>query len=204
MSLFNPVLTYGVSENLDVAFGLSRVRQRVTEDGVTQSADGTGDSTLELKWRFYETKGFSLALKPGLVLPTGDEDQGLGTGKLSWNLNFIATREAKPWTFLANVAYARARYKLPADVEANRANLWRASAGLGYELRDGVQLVGEAGVRTNGAKDDPFVPGKNGQFAMLGLIYSPSDNMDFAAGVRKRLNRAEFDSAILAGATFRW
>ena len=205
VSLFNPVLTYGVLDNLDVALGLNHPRQRTTEDGaVTQAADGTGDSTLELKWRFYEANGLSLALKPGLVLPTGDENRGLGTGRLSWGATFILTREAKPWVLLAEAAYARARYKLPADAEANRAHLWRASAGFAYYLRDDMQFVGEAGVRTNGAKDDPFLPGRNGQFAMLGLIYSPSDKMDFGLGIRKRLNRAEFDTAILFGATFRW
>lgn len=205
VTLFNPVLTYGVLDTLDVALGASHLRQRTTEDAVvTQSADGAGDSTLELKWRFYEANGLSLALKPGLVLPTGDENRGLGTGKPSWGVNFILTREAKPWVWLAEVAYARARYKLPADADANREHLWRASAGFAYYLRDDVQFVGEAGVRTNGARDDPFLPGRNGQFAMLGLIYSPSDKIDLDVGVRKRLNRAEFDTAILVGATFRW
>lgn len=202
---FNPVLTYGVLDTLDVAFGLSHARQSTTENGATsQDVNGTGDSTLELKWRFYEANGLSLGLKPGLVLPTGDENRGLGNGRLSWNINFILAQEAKPWTFLANVAYARARYKLPADAEANREHLWRASAGLAYDLRDDVRLVGEAGVRTNGARDDPFLPGRNGHFAMLGLIYSPSEKMDFDVGVRKGLNRAEFDTTILVGATFRW
>jgi hypothetical protein len=205
LTLLNPVLTYGVLETVDIAFGSSRLRQRTTEDGtVSQASDGAGDSTLELKWRFYEANGLSLALKPGLALPTGDESEGLGAGKVSWGVNFILTRELKPWVFLANVAYARARFKLPADAEANRADLWRASAGVAYYLRDDVRLVGEAGVRTNGAKDDPFLPGRNGHFAMLGVIYSPSDDLDLDLGVRRRLNRAEFDTAILLGATFRW
>ena len=39
---------------------------------------------------------------------------------------------------------------------------------------------------------------------MLGLIYSLSDKIDFDVGIRKRVNRAEFDTAILVGATFRW
>lgn len=147
-STFNPVLSYGMLGNLDITLGLNHVRQRTAEDGViTQSANGAGDSTLELKWRFYERGGLSLALKPGLVLPSGDENRGLGTGKLSWGVNFILTQEAKPWTFLANVAYAEARYKLPADAQANHAHLWRASAGFGYTLREDLRLVGEAGVR---------------------------------------------------------
>ena len=205
VTLLNPVLTYGVLDELDVAFGASHLRQRTTEDGtVTQTLEGAGDATLELKWRFYEKNGTSLAFKPGLVLPAGDEERGLGSGKLSWGANFILTHEAKPWVFLANLAYARARFKLPADAEANREDLWRISAGVAYYLRDNVRLVGEAGARTNGAKDDPFLPGRTGNFAMLGVIYSPSDDVDLDVGVRKRLNRAEFDTAILVGATFRW
>jgi hypothetical protein len=39
---------------------------------------------------------------------------------------------------------------------------------------------------------------------MIGIIYSPGKNMDFDAGFRKNLNDAEFDSAFLVGATFRW
>ena len=204
-TLFNPVLTYGVLDTLDIALGVNRLRQRTTEDGaVTQSANGAGDSTLELKWRFYEANGSSLALKPGLVLPTGDENRGLGTGKLSWGINFILTREAKPWVLLANVAYSQVHYQLPPDADANHKHLWRASAGFGYYLRDDVRLVGEAGVRTNGARNDPFLPGRNGHFTMLGLIYSPTERIDLDVGIRKRLNRAEFDTAILVGATFRW
>lgn len=205
LTLFNPVLTYGLHDTLDVAFGVSHLRQRTTEDGtVTQAADGAGDSTLELKWRFYERNGLSLGVKPGLALPTGDEERGLGAGKLSWGVNFILTQELEPWTLLANLAYARARYKLPEDAEANRAHLWRASVGVGYSVREDLQLVGEVGVRTNGAKDDPFLPGRNGRFAMLGVIWSLSEDIDLDAGVRKRLNRAELDTAILLGATFRW
>ena len=71
---------------------------------------------------------------------------------------------------------------------------------VGEELR----LVGEAGVRTNPAKDDPFLPGDTGRFAMVGLIYSPTDKIDLDIGYRKGLNDAEPDWTVLIGATFRW
>ena len=205
VTLFTPVLTYGVLENLDVALSLNHVRQRVTESGmVTEDESGMADSTLELKWRFYEADGLSLALKPGLLLPTGDENGGLGTGKPSWGINFIATYDAKPWTFSGNVAYNYVRYKLPQDAADNRDDIWRISGGLAYSVTDDLRLVGEAGVRTNSSRNDPYLPDSTGQFAMLGLIYSPTDKMDFDIGLRKRLNDAEVDTVILLGATFRW
>jgi long-subunit fatty acid transport protein len=205
ITVFTPVLTYGLLENLDVALGLNHVRQRVTENGmVIADADGMADSALELKWRFHEADGLSLALKPGLLLPTGDENRGLGTGKPSWGVNFIATYDAKSWTFLGNVAYSRVRYKLQQDADDNRVDLWRVSGGLAYSVRDDLRLVGEVGVRTNVARHDPYLPGGNGQFAMLGAIYSPTGKIDLDVGFRKSLNHAELDWAVLAGATFRW
>ena len=205
ITVFTPVLTYGLLENLDVALGLNRVWQRVTENSVvTNDTDGMADSTLELKWRFYEADGLSLALKPGLLLPTGNENRGLGTGEPSWGVNFIATYDAKPWSFSGNVAYSHVRYKLPLDASDNRADLWRVSGGLAYPVRDDLRLVGEVGVRTNVSRHDPHLPGSNGQFAMLGAIYSPTGKIDLDIGFRKRLNDAELDWTILIGATFRW
>lgn len=205
ITVFTPVLTYGLLENLDVALSLNHVRQRFTENGVvTEDTNGMADSTLELKWRFYEADGLSLALKPGLLLPTGNENSGLGTGEPSWGVNFIATYDAKPWSFSGNVAYNHVRYKLQQDADENRADLWRVSGGLAYSVRDDLRLVGEVGVRTNASRNDPYLPGTNGQFAMLGAIYSPTGKIDLDVGFRKHLNSAELDWTILVGATFRW
>jgi long-subunit fatty acid transport protein len=205
VTVFTPVLTYGVLENLDVALGLNRAKQRTTENGVVvEDSSGTADSMVDIKWRFYESGALSLALKPSFLLPTGDENRGLGTGKASWGVNFIATYEAKPWAFNGNVAYSDVRYKLPQDAADNRADLWRVSAGAAWSVRDDLRLVGEVGIRTNASRNDPYLPGSNGQFAMLGAIYSPTGKIDLDVGFRKHLNSAELDWTILVGATFRW
>ena len=204
-TLLNPVLTYGLLENLDVAVGLNHARYRVSENGaVTAEASGTSDSSLELKWRFHEQNGLSFALKPGILFPTGDENRGLGTGRTSWGVNFIATYDAKPWTLFGNIAYFRARFKLPQDAAANHGHLWRASGGVAYAVRADWRVVGEVGVQTNQSRNDPFLPGRSEQFAMLGAIYSPTDKIDLDIGLRKGLNRAETDAVFLIGATFRW
>ena len=205
LNAFIPVLSYGILDSLDIQFGLSHVRLRTTENGVvTGDESGMSDSTLEVKWRFLEAGAFSLAVKPGLLLPTGDEAKGLGTGSTSWGVALLATYDAEPWTFLGNVAYSRARFKLPQDAADNQSDLWRVSGGLSYAVAGDVRLVGEAGLRRNESRNDPYTPDKTSQFAMIGIIYSPSKNMDFDAGFRKNLNDAEFDKAFLVGATFRW
>lgn len=205
VSVFNPVLTYGVTDTVDVALGLNYLWVKTKENGTTvESASGISDTVLELKWRFYEADGLSLALKPGLILPTGDADRGLSTGKVSYGLNGILTYEAGPWTWLANVQYIHLRFKSSEDKAENHEHLWRASGGVGYSVRDDLRVVGEVGVRRNPLRDDPFLPGRNGQFAMLGLIYSPAENADLAIGLRRAVNSGEADWAVTAGVTFRW
>lgn len=205
LTLFNPVLTYGISETVDVALGLNYLNNRTSENGiVVEDASGKGDSTLEVKWRFYDNDGVSLALKPGLSLSTGNEDKGLGTGRASWSVNLIGMIEPKPWAFFGNVAYGHPRYKLAQDAADNRDRLWRVSAGATLAVGGNVRLAGEAGVRTNEARNDPFLPGRHARFAMLGAIYSPTDKIDLDIGVRKGLNHAETDTVLLMGATLRW
>ena len=204
-TLLNPVLTYGLLDTVDIALGLNRERFRVTENGVSAGeASGWGDSTLELKWRFYDADGLSFAVKPGLSLPTGNENRGLGVGRTSWGVNLIADYGAKPWAWFANLAYFHTRFAIPEDAAGLRDHLWRVSAGTTYEVRDNVRLAAELGVRTNEALNDPFFPGRRAQYAMLGLIYSSSEKIDLDIGLRKGLNRAETDTVFLVGATFRW
>ncbi len=200
-----PVLTYGVTDDIDVAIGAYYLRDQIIENGTTvQDARGATDSTVEVKWRFYDHDGLSLALKPGLLVPTGNENEGLGTGALSWGVTGILTYEAGRWTWLANIAYTEVHFKNSLDSEANHQHLWRMSGGLGYRVFDKLKLAAEAGIRTNPAKDDPFLPGQNGNFVTLGFIYSPSKTIDIALGLRTGTNEGESDWAIPFGLTFRW
>jgi Putative MetA-pathway of phenol degradation len=203
--LFNPVLTYGVLEHVDVVLGLNLLRESIKEDGVTtKSAKGIGDSTLSLKWRLHEADGLTISVKPTLAIPTGNENKGLGTGKVSWGVNTLLGYTAKPWEWLVNLEYAEVRFKRADDANTNHRHLWRFSAGFAYYLADQLRLVGEAGVRANPTKSDPFLPGRNGNFAMLGLIYSLTEKFDMDIGVRRAASRAELDLAILIGSTVRW
>jgi hypothetical protein len=205
LDIFMTELSCGVAENLDVQFGLGHLKQRTTENSIVMAeSNGMGDATLDLKWRFHESGGFSFALKPGLTLPTGDENEGLGTGRVSWGMTLIAAWDIGSWTVLGNLAYSRARFGLPQQATDSRSDLWRVSGGATYALTGQARLVGEVGVRSNESRNDPYPLDGNSQFGMVGLIYSFNKNVDLDVGFRRRLNRAEFDKAFLAGAAFRW
>lgn len=81
------VLSYGIFETLDVVAGLPYGRIEVKENADTVfDEQGLSDASLKLKWRFFEAGGTSLALKPGVSFPTGDEKKGMGTGKYGMTL----------------------------------------------------------------------------------------------------------------------
>lgn len=205
LDAYAPVLSYGIVENLDIQLGTAYVKQRTSDNGVvTEEASGVTDTAVDIKWRFYDADGFSLALKSGLLLPTGDENKGLGTGSTSWGAALLATLESGRWAFHGNVAYAQVRFRHAQDEAESRSDLWRVSAGVSYGVTEEVKLVGEAGLRSNESKSDPFQPDRTSQFAMIGVIYSPTKQIDLDLGFRKNFNQAEFDKAFLVGATFRW
>jgi hypothetical protein len=199
------VLTRGFGERLDLAVTLIGLSTRVEENGTLQSkSSGLSDTVLEAKWRFYDDEGTSLAVKTSLSLPTGDENRSLGTGKASGAVNLILTHEAERWTWMANAAFIRVRYKRTEDEQSNHSHLRRYSGGVTYELHEGWRLAGELGYRTNSSKDDPFLPGRNGSYAMLGAIWSSAKETDVALGVRRAVSGGEYDWAFIAGAVFRW
>jgi hypothetical protein len=205
ITLASSVLTYGWGERLDLAVTLNALRTSLEEDGTLQrKASGISDTILEAKWRFYEDEGTSFALKTSLSLPTGDENRGLGTGKASGGLNFILTHSAGPWVLMANAAFIRVRYERAEDEQSSHSHLRRFSAGATYEVREGWRLAAELGWRTNASKDDPFLPGRNGSYAMLGGIWSPGKDTDLALGVRRAASSGEYDWAFNAGAVFHW
>jgi hypothetical protein len=205
IALASSVLTYGWSERLDLAVTLNALRTSVEQDGTLQNkASGISDTILEAKWRFYDHDDTALAVKTSLSLPTGDENRGLGTGKASGGINFILTHEAGPWVLMANAAFILVRYKRAEDAQSGQSHLRRFSAAATYEVHEGWRLAAEIGQRTNESKDDPFLPGRNGSYAMLGAIRSPSKDADFSLGVRRAVSGGEYDWAFIAGATLRW
>ena len=78
--------------------------------------------------------GLSFAIKPGITLPNGNEDKGLGNGKLSSGAVFITTKEIKPLAFHLNLGYTRNGYKLQADKAANRNDIWHTSLAAEVEV----------------------------------------------------------------------
>jgi hypothetical protein len=194
-----PFLSYGLSDSIDLVFSLPYAAVRVEDAGTTTAVRGATDLSMELKARVYERDGLSFAVKPGVSLPTGEEEKGLGNGKVSYSAFLIATREAEPWAFHVNVGYMRNEYKLQADEDANRKDLWHVSIASQVEVVKNLNLVANIGMERNSDRTSNMNPA----FILGGFIYSISENLDLDLGIKGALNRAETDTTFLAGIAWR-
>lgn len=190
------IVSVGLMENTDLVFTAPYQWLKVEEDGTTiQRENGLSDLSLEVKWRFLEKNGWGLALKPGISLPTGDDERGLGAGKPGYSMFFISTKEMDPWAFHLNLGYFRHENRLD-----ERKDIWHASIASELEVAPGLKAVANLGMERN----PDHASDKHPVFVLGGLIYSLKENFDIDLGVKVGLNESETDFAILAGFAWRF
>ncbi len=190
-----PVLSYGMTDAADIVLGVSYEHIRTSDTEHTTTINGISDASAEIKWRFYEKTGLSFALKPGMTLPTGNEEKGLGSGKATYRLFFITSKEIKPWAFHLNLGYIRNDNRID-----ERKNLWHASIAGVVDVSMSLKAVANIGIEKDGDKTAKAEPG----FILGGLIYSISENLDFDIGIKKGFHNRGTDYSIPAGITWRF
>lgn len=204
-STVTATIAYGLTDSMDLILGIpyQYLRTKTDETGespaTSTSEDGISDTVLELKWKFYdnEDSGLSLALKPSITLPAGSKRRGLGNGRTTYGLFFVATQELKPVTLHFNAMYKRNdNSKEPRD----RVNLWHVSLASEYEVVEKLRLVANIGMDRNPSTTSKVDPA----FVLGGLVYSISENLDLDIGYKHGLNKPATDSSVLAGITYRF
>lgn len=189
-------VSYGILESLDIVLGIPWEKAKVREDGETvHDENGFSDLTLEAKWRFFEKKGFSFALKPGMSFPTGNEKKGFGTGRVTYGMIFIATKEMEPFVFNLNAGYKRNE-----NSTDERKDIWGADLAGEMQVLKPLRLVANVGIATNTDRESSTAPA----FFLGGLIYSVTDNIDIDLGYKRGLNHAEADNTYIGGLTIKF
>jgi len=189
------VLSYGLSETVDLVVGLPYQHLRMKEASTTLTENGISDTAIEVKWRFYEHDDLSLAIKPGLTLPTGDDEKGLGVGKATYSLFFIASQEMDPWAFHLNLGYIRNENTLDEEKD-----IWHASVAASLAVTEDLRAVANLGVESNPAK----LTGNDPAFFLVGLVYALSEELDLDCGIKYGLTDPETDYTVLAGVTWKF
>ncbi len=189
-------LSYGLLESVDLVVGLPYQWYTEKSDGVIDAREsGVSDMSVEVKWRFFGEANLSMALKPGMSIPSGDEDKGLGAGKTTYGGYLIITSTHDRWAHHFNLGYLRNENKLD-----ERESIWRLSLATEYTLSEKTRLAANIGMETNPDKSSDREPA----FGLLGLIYSPQKDLDLSGGVKAGLNDVETDLSVLAGVTLRF
>jgi hypothetical protein len=187
-------LTYGINDQIDVILGIPYIYEREQNSEITTN-NGFSDTSVALKWRFYEKEGLSLALKPGVTLPTGNDEKELGSGKATYSVFFIATKEIALFAFHLNLGYKRNENKVD-----EREDLWHASLAGEMKISKELKAVANIGVETNSDRCSSIDP----VFIIVGVIYSIRENLDVDFGLKSWLNSLDTDYSVLAGLTWRF
>ncbi len=186
---FNTTLTRGVTDSVDLAVNLPYARTTVAGN---PTVSGVGDTSLILKWRFYDKDGVSVAIKPQINIATGDTDKGFGNGRTSAGVNGLLTVASGKATFLANLGVTSNNNNIGA-----RKALWNASAAVLFSATKMIKVAFDTGVYHNPDVSSRVDPA----FALVGIIWSPNESIDLDIGYKAGLNSAEVKHSVGAGLT---
>jgi hypothetical protein len=188
--------SYGVAEPADLQVGLPYLRlDEDAQGGSRVLTRGINDLSIDLKWRFFERGAFSLAVKPGITLPTGDADKFLGAGRVTWGALLIGSYEPGALAFHAHLGYRDFRNTIGA-----KTALWQATGAITWQLIEKLKLVTDVSRETNP------VPGYSTplDYVVVGAIWTPQKNLDLDIGYRYGASKPALDAGLLAGVTLRW
>lgn len=189
------ILSYGIVDQLDVILGVPYQQIRTEDSKSITTERGISDTSLEVKWRFFEKDGFSFAIKPGLLLPTGDDSKNLGNGRVNYTFFLIGTKELEPWAFHINLGYKRHE-----NNQDEEKDIWHASLASELNLTKKLRAVANIGTERN---PDPSST-RHPAFILGGFIYSLTEKINLDFGANLGLNRADNFYSLLAGIAFKF
>jgi hypothetical protein len=185
----------GIYKNLGISVALPyNMSTREVDSGVLFGKDdGFGDISIDIKYAFAEAGGVNLAIRPGVVLPTGKSS--MSEDHVQFTTALIATKEFSDGAYAihANLGYEFHSYK--ESNEGMRRNLWSASLAGEAELAKGFIAVADFGLASNEDKASNDLPA----YALVGARYEINDHFEINAGVKLGLTKPEDDISALYG-----
>ncbi|KAB0671188.1 transporter [Oryzomonas sagensis] len=197
-------ITTGITKDLGVSLAVPYLfSERVREAGqLAGTSDGFGDMALEVKYRFFEREGLSLAVKPTILLPTGKYSAGLSDGRWGFGGALIATKEFAEGKYLlhANLGYEHHGFRTDIQRDENRSDLWSGSLAAEVQVMKGLTLMTDFGVATTRERSTSELC----SYGLVGARYEVSPFLDVNAGVKVGLTKPEDDLALLYGVVLKF
>lgn len=197
-------VTTGLYKNMGISVALPyNINERVREDDrLVDRRDGLGDMTLEIKYALAELAGFSFAIKPIVIIPTGKYSAGFSEGRLQFGVTMIATREFENGCYAlhANLGYQHHDYRTAELRESTRSDIWSGSLAGEMEVAKGLFAGAEFGLA--GTADKSTAQLSAG--LLTGIRYETNDHLDVNAGVKLGMTRPEDDLTVLYGIVLKY
>ncbi|HIJ80168.1 MAG TPA: transporter [Desulfuromonadales bacterium] len=190
----------GLSDRLDLTFGVTRPWGSGSRDGVSFNDSGSTDFTLNMKWRLYEHEGVCVAVKPqlGYSYAVGARQPDF---TISYGTTLIVSKEFEPFAFHLNAGYTFNAYNLSDTRDANRSSIWSVSLATTYDvIKERLKVATDFGAASSIDKAVRELP----VFGLAGLIYSVNKNIDLSAGAKVGLTNAETDFTGTFGISYRY
>ena len=191
---FAPQLSYGVADPIDLIVRPT-YSVNVVSGGASGRSSGWGDTNLEVKWRFWQRDAWSLGLRAGSSVPSGNFNRGLDSGRSTPRVFLIGGYSPEPIEIWANVGTIRNI----ADPAA-RAWLGHVSVNALWTVRKDLQLGLDIAADQNPLRASSQWP----SVALVGAIFTAGAGWDLDAGYQRGLNHSAPQNQILVGATLRW
>lgn len=185
-------VTAGIIPKLDAYLVLPFKSVKV--DG-SRSESGLGDFLVGAKWNFGHIEQVQLSVKPELLLPVGDEDEGLGHGKVGIGATLIASTELSNKIGIdANIGLKHQDQK---HIESyNEFNL---SVAAKYNETEKLKAVSELALVTT---DETGVDAR--AYLTVGGVYEAQKNLDLDLGLRLGLTSDSEDYVLLGAVTYKF
>ena len=188
----------GVGNNLEMEVEVPFVwMTEEREDGHKLNEIGLSDAEVSMKWRLYNEDALSFAFQPRVLLPTGDTEKDLGTGRISYGLMFLSTKKIAPigLDVYLTIGLTHFDYKFDEDSVEARHDIGHASFAVQKEITKNIKVVADLGTETNPSKNSDTRPTK----VIVGLIYAATDKLDIDFGIKDEITSTANHVVCLGG-----
>lgn len=188
-SFFSPMrLKYGLGQDEEISIAVSPFNfiERPGDDGT-----GFGDLSVAFRKKVWTNEQTSAAFRFETLLPTGNENEGLSTGELSFFAGGIVDHQIDMATYLTGFY----QVGVIGDPNDDDPDLAHSAAVAGYhQLDERNELFGELAGFVNPGPVDPVI-------FTGGVAHKLSDDLIIDAGVIVGMNDDAADLQFLVGLT---
>lgn len=187
--------SYGFTERFEIL--VTQGFENIFSKNLTENTHQYGytDLMCETKWHFFSTEKVSFNFKPGILIASGDYENGLSTGKTGFKSGLLTSIKFNNCFWNIDVAYI-----MNENTNNELRNLWHFSSSIDYTLNQKLHGVIDLGSERKTEVQEINHP----MFGLIGMYYAPNDHTELSLGYKHGLTEPETDNSLIIGFTKRF